>query len=136
MEQTFIMIKPDGVKRKLIGEILSRFERKGFTIVEAKMMKISKEQAKHHYREHQDKYFFNDLVNFITSDLVFAFVLEGTDVVEISRLMIGHKDPLKRMPGTIRGDYSADLSLNIIHGADSVETARKEIAFFFNEKTD
>lgn len=131
MERTFIMIKPDGVKRKLVGEIMTRFEKKGFSITSAQLTTVSQDVARHHYQEHQDKYFFDDLVGFITSGPVFLMVVEGEHVVALSRNMIGDKDPLKRLPGTIRGDYSMELSHNIIHASDSLESAEREIKLFF-----
>ena len=133
MEQTFIMIKPDGIKRSLVGEIISRFEKKGFRIVEASLMQVSREKAMVHYQEHSEKYFFDELVDFITSGPIFAMVLEGKHVVDVTRLMVGDKDPLKRLPGTIRGDYSTTLSHNIIHASDSLESAEREIKLFFKE---
>ena len=131
MEQTYLMIKPDGVKRRLIGEIVQRFEKKGFTLVNAKLMTISPDLAKQHYAEHQGKPFFDELVSFITSGPVFAMVWEGDNVVELSRLLIGKTDPKEASPGTIRGDYAFTKSENVIHGSDSVESAIREINLFF-----
>lgn len=131
MEQTYLMIKPDGVKRHLIGEIVHRFEKKGFTLVNAKLMTISPELAKQHYAEHEGKPFFDELVSFITSGPVFAMVWEGDNVVELSRLLIGKTDPKEALPGTIRGDYAFTKSENVIHGSDSVESAIREINLFF-----
>src|SRR5690625_2711813 len=113
------MVKPDGVKRKLIGEIIQRFEAKGFTLVGAKLMTLSEDKARKHYQEHQDKPFFQDLIQFITSGPVFAMVWEGEAVIKIARQMIGATNPQEAAPGTIRGDYGVVLRHNIIHGSDS-----------------
>lgn len=131
MERTFIMIKPDGVERKLIGEIIKRFEAKGFTLVGAKLMNLTEEIAKQHYQEHKDKPFFGDLIKFITSGPVFAMVWEGEAVIKIARQMIGDTNPQDAIPGTIRGDYAVVLRHNIIHGSDSVASAEREINLFF-----
>lgn len=133
MERTFLMIKPDGVKRNLIGEVINRFETKGFKLVEAKLMTITNDLAKDHYSEHEGKPFFDELINFITSGPVFAMMWEGQNVITISRNMIGATDPKEAAPGTIRGDYATILSNNIIHGSDSLESANKEINLFFND---
>lgn len=131
MEKTFIMIKPDGVERKLIGKIVSRFEEKGFNLVATKFEVMNEDVARMHYVEHLDKPFYDSLVEFITSGPVFCMVIEGENVVELSRVMIGATNPLAMIPGTIRGDYSANLSKNIIHGSDSVESANREISIHF-----
>jgi len=133
MERTFLMIKPDGVQRNLIGEIVSRFEKKGFQLVGAKLMQISQELANEHYAEHKEKPFFGDLVSFITSSPVFAMVWEGKDVIAVARKMMGATNPVEALPGTIRGDYGLETSHNIIHGSDSLESAKREIALFFLE---
>lgn len=133
MERTYLMIKPDGVSRNLIGEIVSRFENKGFKMCAAKLMLISRAQAEEHYAEHKDKYFFEELVSFITSGPVFAMVWEGENIIKVARRMIGDKDPLNVDVGSIRGMYATTLSLNIIHGSDSVESARREIEIFFDQ---
>ncbi|MFD2762232.1 nucleoside-diphosphate kinase [Lentibacillus juripiscarius] len=133
MEQTFLMVKPDGVQRNLVGDIVSRFERKGFKLAGAKLMQISDELAKTHYGEHQDKPFFGELVEFITSGPVFAMVWEGENVISTARDMMGKTNPLEAAPGTIRGDYGMTVGKNIIHGSDSSESAKKEIGLFFQE---
>ncbi|GAB4073576.1 nucleoside-diphosphate kinase [Barrientosiimonas marina] len=133
MEQTFLMIKPDGVQRNLTGDIISRFERKGFKLVGAKLMQISTELAKTHYGEHADKPFFGELVEFITSGPVLAMVWEGEHVITTSRTMMGDTKPLEAAPGTIRGDYGISVGKNIIHGSDSAESAEKEMKLFFPE---
>lgn len=132
MEQTFLMVKPDGVKRGLIGEIVKRFETKGFSIVQGKIMTINEELARMHYKEHEGKPFFDELVSFITSGPVFAFVVEGNDVVSVCRLLIGKTDPKEALPGTIRGDFAFCKTENVIHGSDSTESAKREIGLFFS----
>ncbi|MGL4521760.1 MAG: nucleoside-diphosphate kinase [Bacilli bacterium] len=134
MERTFLMVKPDGVQRKLIGEVVQRFEKKGFKLVGAKLMQISEAQAQEHYAEHKERPFFGELVSFITSGPVFAMVWEGEHVVELARKMMGKTKPQDAEPGTIRGDFAATLSKNIIHGSDSLESAAREVAIFFNEE--
>ncbi len=133
MERTFLAIKPDGVQRGLVGEIISRFESKGFTLVGLKLMNVSREKAEQHYGEHKEKPFFAGLVDFITSGPVVAMVWEGKGVVASARKMIGATNPLNSEPGTIRGDYGIDIGRNIIHGSDAVETAEREIALWFSD---
>ncbi|PYZ94510.1 nucleoside-diphosphate kinase [Salipaludibacillus keqinensis] len=133
MQRTFLMVKPDGVQRNLIGEIISRFEMKGFTLSGAKIMHISKELAETHYGEHKERPFFGDLVDFITSGPVFAMVWEGDGVISEARKMMGKTNPKEADPGTIRGDFGVQVSMNIIHGSDSEESAKREIDLFFNE---
>ena len=134
MERTFIMVKPDGVQRGLIGEIVNRFEQKGFKLVGAKLMQISTSLAEQHYGEHKERPFFGELVEFITSGPVFAMVWEGEDVISISRNMIGATKPQEATPGSIRGDYAVTVGKNIIHGSDSPESAKREINLFFKEE--
>ncbi|MCR8842961.1 nucleoside-diphosphate kinase [Paenibacillus sp. SC116] len=133
MERTFIMVKPDGVQRGLIGEIVSRFERKGFKLAAGKLMIIERDQAERHYAEHAEKPFFGELVDFITSGPVFAMVWEGDDVISLSRLMIGKTKVADALPGTIRGDYAAHTNFNLVHGSDAPESAEREIANMFND---
>lgn len=133
MEKTFLMVKPDGVQRQLIGKIVSRFEEKGFQLVGAKLMSISTELAEQHYGEHKGKPFFNDLVEFITSGPVFAMVWEGDNVIQTARQLIGQTNPQEAAPGTIRGDFGMFVQKNIIHGSDSQESAEREIKLFFNK---
>lgn len=133
MERTFLMVKPDGVQRGLIGEIVGRFEKKGFKLVAGKLVTVSKEQAKAHYAEHEGKSFFDSLITFITSGPVFAMVWEGDDIIELSRMVIGKTKVTEALPGTIRGDYAAHTPFNLIHGSDSPESAEREIANFFDE---
>ena len=129
--KTFFMIKPDGVQRKLIGQIISRVEAKGFKITKIKMMTISKELAEEHYGEHKDKPFFNDLVSFITSGPVVAMQVEGEDVVLQIRNIMGATNPSESTPGSIRGDLATELDKNVVHGSDSDESAERELSLFF-----
>jgi nucleoside-diphosphate kinase len=131
VERTFLAIKPDGVQRQLVGDIIRRLEAKGFTLVGLKLMQVSKSLAAEHYGEHKEKPFFPGLVEFITSGPVVAMVWEGKGVVASARKMIGVTNPLNSEPGTIRGDYGVDVGRNIIHGSDAVETAQREIALWF-----
>lgn len=133
MERTYLMVKPDGVQRNLIGKIVSRFERKGFQLVGAKMLTVTKEVAAIHYAEHRDRPFFEELVDFITSGPVFAMVWEGENVIKGARAMMGATNPADALPGTIRGDYATKKSMNVIHGSDSPESAAREISIFFKE---
>jgi nucleoside-diphosphate kinase len=125
------MIKPDGVRRKLTGRLLQRFEDRGFEMIAAKLVHVSKEQAEFHYAEHKEKPFFGELVSFITSGAVFATVWQGENVIAISRAMMGKTNPVEAAPGTIRGDYAVEVAHNVIHGSDSRESAEREIANFF-----
>jgi nucleoside-diphosphate kinase len=134
MEKTFIMVKPDGVQRGLIGEIVARFEKKGFQLVGAKLMQVSRELAEQHYAEHKEKPFFGELVDFITSSPVFAMVWAGEGVIETARQMMGKTNPKDAAPGTIRGDYGISVGMNIIHGSDSPESAEREIKLWFKEE--
>lgn len=133
MEKTFLMVKPDGVQRNLVGEIVQRFEAKGFKLVGAKLMTVSEELANEHYGEHKDKPFFGELVEFITSGPVFAMVWEGENVISVARNMMGKTNPQEAAPSTIRGDFGVTVGKNIIHGSDSAESAEKEINLWFNE---
>ncbi|WP_318617338.1 nucleoside-diphosphate kinase [Sporosarcina sp. YIM B06819] len=133
MERTFLMVKPDGVQRNLIGEIVGRFESKGFKLVGAKLMQITPELAAQHYGEHKERPFFGELVDFITSGPVFAMVWEGENVISVGRLMTGATNPKESAPGTIRGDFAVTVGKNIIHGSDAPESAVREIGLFFNE---
>ncbi|KAM3099466.1 nucleoside-diphosphate kinase [Phormidesmis sp. 146-35] len=131
MERTFLAIKPDGVQRKLISEIIGRFETKGFTLVGLKFMNVSRELAEQHYGVHKERPFFGSLVEFITSGPVVAMVWEGDGVIAAARKVIGATNPLTAEPGTIRGDYGANIGRNLIHGSDAPETAESEIALWF-----
>lgn len=131
MERTLILIKPDGVERRLIGEIVSRFERKGFKIAEMKMLQMTKELAEAHYSEHKGRPYYDRLINYITSGPIVAMVLEGENTVEIARMMIGKTSPLEALPGTIRGDFALNITINAVHASDSIENAEIEIKRFF-----
>ena len=135
-ERTFVMIKPDGVQRGLVGEILSRFEDRGLKVVAGKFLQLDEELASEHYAEHEDKPFYDDLVSFITSGPVFAFVLQGADATRQVRSMVGTTDPLEADPGTIRGDYGLDLGRNVVHASDHEDEGanEREIALFFDEE--
>jgi nucleoside-diphosphate kinase len=131
MERTYIMVKPDGVRRGLTGEIITRIERKGFKIVAMKKMVISRETAEIHYDEHRGKPFFEGLVNFITSGPVVAMVVEGPGSIAEMRRLMGATRPWEAAPGTIRADFATTVDENIIHGSDGPESAAREIAIFF-----
>jgi nucleoside-diphosphate kinase len=133
LERTFIAIKPDGVQRGLVGQIITRFERKGFKLVGLKLMKVSRELAEQHYDVHKERPFFPGLVDFITSSPVVAMVWEGDGVVASARKLIGATNPLSAEPGTIRGDFGVSVGRNLIHGSDAIETAQREIALWFKE---
>ncbi|WP_170007475.1 nucleoside-diphosphate kinase [Bacillus fonticola] len=134
MEKTFLMVKPDGVQRNVIGDVVARFERKGFQLVGAKLMLITEEMAKTHYAEHTERPFFGELVDFITSGPVFAMVWEGEGVITTARTMMGATNPQDALPGTIRGDFAVTVGKNIIHGSDSSESAEREIGIFFKNE--
>jgi nucleoside-diphosphate kinase len=129
--KTFFMIKPDGVRRNLIGEIISRVEAKGFVISKLKMMQIDKESAEEHYKEHSEKPFFNDLVSFITSGPVVAMQIDGENAVAQIRNLMGATNPADSTPGSIRGDLATELDKNVVHGSDSDESADRELKLFF-----
>ncbi|KAJ9680525.1 hypothetical protein PVL29_019757 [Vitis rotundifolia] len=133
MEQTFIMIKPDGVQRNLVGEIIGRFEKKGFSLKGLKLLSVERGFAEKHYEDLSSKPFFNGLVEYIISGPVVAMIWEGKNVVTTGRKIIGATNPSDSAPGTIRGDFAVDIGRNVIHGSDSVASARKEIALWFPE---
>jgi nucleoside-diphosphate kinase len=130
-ERTFFMIKPDGVQRGLIGDVVQRIERKGFKVAAMKMLQIPREMALEHYAEHEGKPFFDDLVDFITSGPVVAMVVEGENAIEDIRTLMGKTDPKASAPGTVRGDFGIHLSRNVVHGSDSPASAEREISIFF-----
>ena len=130
-ERTFCMIKPEGVARGLVGEILTRIEHKGYRIVALKMLRLTREMAEKHYAEHREKRFFRELVENITSGPVIAMVLEGPGVISGLRKLMGATNPQEAAPGTIRGDYALETGQNIIHGADSLASAEREINLYF-----
>ncbi len=131
MERTFVMIKPDGVQRGLIGEIISRLERKGLKIVAMKMINVERDLAERHYAEHKEKPFFQSLVDYITSGPVVAMVVEGKNAVKVVRTLVGATNPQEALPGTIRGDFGMEIGRNVIHASDSLESAEREISLFF-----
>ena len=133
MERTFFMIKPDGVHRGLIGNILQRYENKGLKIVAMRFMQIPEELAERHYAEHKGKPFYDKLLQYITSGPVVVGVLEGKAAVNVNRTIMGVTDPVENDVGTIRGDFGLDIGRNVIHGSDSLESADREIALFFND---
>jgi nucleoside-diphosphate kinase len=128
------MVKPDGVQRHLVGEVIRRFESKGFTLVGLKMLKVSRELAEKHYDVHKERPFFDNLVNFICSAPVVAMVWEGEGVVAAARNLIGATNPLTAAPGTIRGDFGVSIGRNLIHGSDAIETAQREINLWFTSE--
>ena len=128
------MVKPDGVQRNVIGEIVARFEKKGYHLAGAKLMQIPTELAEEHYGEHKERPFFGELVEFITSGPVFAMVWEGENVILTARQMMGATNPKDAAPGTIRGDFAVTVGKNMIHGSDSAESAKREIGLFFKEE--
>ncbi len=132
-QMSFVMLKPDAVLRRLSGKILSRIEERGLKIAAAKMMIIQEDLAKKHYAEHEEKPFFRDLVDYITSGPVLAMVIEGEECISLIRKMVGATNPQESDVGTIRGDYAIDTGRNIIHASDSLESAKREIALFFTE---
>ena len=134
LQRTFVMIKPDAYERRLIGEIISRIERKGLRIIAMKMIRMSREQAEKLYAVHKEKPFFKDLVEFVTRGPVIVMAVEGESAVEVMRIMIGPTDGRKAPPGTIRGDFSLSIQENVIHASDSPETAEYELSIFFDEK--
>jgi len=133
-DRTFVLIKPDGVRRGLVGEIISRFEKKGFKILALKILRMTREQAEELYSPHRGKPFFNSLVDFAVSGPVVAMVLEGSQAIEVVRLMIGPTDARKAPPGSIRGDFGLDIQENIVHASDSEESFLREYRIFFREE--
>jgi nucleoside-diphosphate kinase len=130
-ERTLVICKPDAVERRLVGEIISRLERKGLRIGEMRLMTITKELAGQHYAEHQGKPFYDDLVGFITRGPAVAMIVEGPDAWQVVRTLMGATNPRQAAPGTIRGDLAIELTENLVHGSDSAESAEREIALFF-----
>lgn len=132
MERTLVLVKPDGVERRLSGEIIARFERRGLKIVALKLCQMTREMAEKHYAEHVGKPFFAGLVDFITSGPIVAMIIEGENAIKAVRTMMGATNPLDSLPGTIRGDLALSLSNNVIHGSDGPESAVREMATFFS----
>ncbi len=133
MERTFIAVKPDGVRRGIVGEVIKRFEQKTYKLVAMKLMQVSRELASKHYAEHVGKPFYNDLIEYITSAPIVAMVWEGVDVVEGARHIMGATKPNAADVGSIRADFGQIMNMNIVHGSDSVSSAEREIGLFFNE---
>ena len=132
-ERTLVLVKPDGVERGLMGEVIGRIERRGFGLIALELRTLDETIAKKHYGEHEGKPFFESLVGFITSGPLLAGVIEGPDAVSAWRTMMGATNPTQAAPGTIRGDLAAELQNNVAHGSDSLESAAREIALFFPE---
>lgn len=133
IEKTFVMIKPDGIQRGLMGKIIARIEDRGLKVCAMKMMRIPRELAERHYEEHKDKGFYDPLLDYITSGPVLCMVLEGENAVAAARAMMGKTNPQDASPGTIRGDLAQVTGRNIVHGSDSSESAKREIKLFFND---
>ncbi len=132
MDRTFVIVKPDGVERRLTGEILARLERKGLSLVAAELRTIDRATAEKHYGEHADKPFFGDLVSFITRSPAMLCIVEGpSDTWKVVRTLMGATNPKESAPGTIRGDFAIEMTENLIHGSDSAESAEREIGIFF-----
>jgi nucleoside-diphosphate kinase len=134
-ERTLVLVKPDGVRRRLVGEVIRRLEAKGLMLVAARMVNMDKEMASKHYEEHVGKPFFDDLVSFITGGPLLAMAIEGDEAVAVVRTVMGATDPKKAAPGTIRGDLAIELTENIVHGSDSPTSAARELALFFPDLT-
>ena len=134
MEREFVMIKPDGVQRGLIGEVISRLEKAGLKIIAIKILEVSREQAERHYAIHWGKTFYEELIKFITSSPVLAMVVEGRDSIKQTRRIVGATNPIDATPGSIRGDFALVIGRNVVHAADSIENAKKEYKIYFVEK--
>jgi len=132
-ERTFAMVKPDGVQRGLAGEVVARYERRGLKVVGLKLMRVSKQLAEEHYAEHKGKPFYEGLVGYITSGPVVALCLEGRNAVQVVRDVNGATDPVKAVPGSIRGDFALDIGRNVVHGSDAPATAQRELKLYFND---
>jgi nucleoside-diphosphate kinase len=130
-ERTLVLVKPDGVRRRLVGEVIARIERKGLEITALELRTLDSGTAKQHYGEHEGKPFFDELVSFITGGPLVAMVVEGEQAVTAMRTLMGVTDPVKALPGTIRGDYALEIGQNLVHGSDSPASAEREIALFF-----
>jgi nucleoside-diphosphate kinase len=131
MDRTLILVKPDAFARRLTGEIIARFERKGLHLAQLRLMTLDEAMARRHYAEHEGKPFFDGLVSFITSGPIVAMVLEGPNAIEAARQLIGATNGIEASPGSIRGDHALEVRRNLVHGSDSPESAEREIALFF-----
>ncbi len=132
VERTLVLLKPDAMRRRLAGELIARFERRGLALRGARLLRIDRELAARHYAEHEGKPFYDDLVAFITSGPTLALAVEGESAVSVVRAMMGATDPRDSAPGTIRGDYALELSENVVHGSDSAQSAEREVELFFS----
>ena len=130
-ERTLVLVKPDGVRRGLVGEVISRLEQKGLTLLALELRTLDRETAEQHYGEHAARPFFGELVEFITGGPLVAVVLEGQDAIKAARQLIGATNPLEAAPGSIRGDYALEIGQNLVHGSDSPESAAREVGLFF-----
>ncbi|HVF18852.1 MAG TPA: nucleoside-diphosphate kinase [Mycobacteriales bacterium] len=130
-ERTLVLVKPDGVRRGLVGEVISRIERKGLTLLGVEMRTLDKETAGKHYAEHSERPFFGELVEFITGGPLVALAVEGPRAVEAVRTLMGVTDPVKSLPGTLRGDFALEIGQNLVHGSDSPESGIRELGIFF-----
>jgi nucleoside-diphosphate kinase len=130
-ERTLVLVKPDGVRRGLVGEVVGRLEAKGLTLVAMELRTLDRETAEDHYGEHRERPFFGELVDFITGGPLVSLVVEGPRAVEATRTLMGQTDPVKSAPGSIRGDYALEIGENLVHGSDSPESASREIGLFF-----
>lgn len=133
-EREFLFLKPNTVRRGLVGEVISRLERRGIKIIAMKMIMATKDQVEELYKEHKGKDFYEDLIEFVLSGPVVVMVLEGPRVIDMVRHIIGNTDPLKASPGSIRGEFGMSVTKNIVHASDSIENAEREMKIFFNEK--
>jgi len=132
VSQTFVMVKPDGVRRGVVGEVIRRLEQKGLQLKAMKLIQLTPELASRHYEEHRDKPFYGELISFITSGPSVPMVWEGREAVQVARTLMGATDPIKAQPGTIRGDLALAITENIVHGSDSSESAQREISIYFS----
>ena len=130
-ERTLVLVKPDGVRRGLVGEVVTRLERKGLALVALELRTLARETAEEHYGEHRERPFFGELVEFITGGPLVAMVVEGPRAVEAVRTLMGVTDPVKSAPGSLRGDYALEIGQNLVHGSDSPDSAKREIGIFF-----
>lgn len=133
VETTFLMIKPDGVQRGVIGEVIKRIEKRGLRIIALKMIQIDEETASEHYAEHKGKDFYGPLLDYISSGPVVCMAIKGNSAVEMVRKMVGKTDPIEASPGTIRGDFGIEIGRNLVHAADSLDSAKRELDIFFDE---
>ncbi len=133
MQKTLVLLKPDAVQRGLVGELVSRLERKGLKLVGMKLVRMNDALARQHYAEHVDKPFFKGLAQFITSGPLVAMAIEGEDAICMVRTLMGETNPANAAPGTVRGDYAVSIGLNLVHGSDSIESAQRELALFFKK---